>query len=109
MLVPGSSRVELAWPTASSTGSTRSRVTTANWSFAGEILSSIHINGVSKYYGSADCVIYGFKYTVPMQIDPGFDDMLFVVTPAVKKRAPSAALAEARTNYWSRLRANAAS
>lgn len=33
-----------------------------SFSYAGEILSSIHINGVSSFYGSADCAVFGFKY-----------------------------------------------
>lgn len=33
-----------------------------SFSYAGQILSSIHINGVSDYYGSADCAVFGFKY-----------------------------------------------
>lgn len=32
------------------------------WNFDSEILSSVHINGMSNYYGSADCVVYGFQY-----------------------------------------------
>ena len=33
-----------------------------SFSYAGEILSRIHINGISNYYGSADCAVFGFKY-----------------------------------------------
>ena len=33
-----------------------------SFSYTGEILSRIHINGVSNYYGSADCAVFGFKY-----------------------------------------------
>jgi hypothetical protein len=30
--------------------------------YAGEVLSSIHINGTSDSYGSADCAVFGFKF-----------------------------------------------
>jgi hypothetical protein len=33
-----------------------------SWSFEGHILSFIWIFGVSEYYKSADCVVYGFRY-----------------------------------------------
>jgi hypothetical protein len=36
--------------------------TSFSFSYQGEILSSIHINGVSTYYGSADCAVFGFKF-----------------------------------------------
>jgi len=36
-----------------------------SFSYTGHILSSIHINGVSDYYGSADCAVFGFKYAEP--------------------------------------------
>jgi hypothetical protein len=32
------------------------------WHYPGEILSSIKIMGVSRYYGSANAAVYGFKY-----------------------------------------------
>ena len=37
-----------------------------SFSFDGHILSIIHINGVSDYYGSADCAVFGFKYAEPV-------------------------------------------
>jgi hypothetical protein len=36
-----------------------------SFSYDGHILSSIHINGISNYYGSADCAVFGFKYAEP--------------------------------------------
>jgi hypothetical protein len=33
-----------------------------SWSFEGHILSFIWIFGVSEFYKSADCVVYGFRY-----------------------------------------------
>jgi hypothetical protein len=38
------------------------------FSYSGHQLSSIWINGVSDFYGCADCVVYGFKYTPPTTI-----------------------------------------
>lgn len=32
------------------------------WSFDGEILSRIYISGPSRFYGSAECVIFGFRF-----------------------------------------------
>lgn len=37
-----------------------------SFSYDNHILSSIHINGVSNYYGSADCAVFGFKYAEPV-------------------------------------------
>lgn len=34
-------------------------------SYAGHLLSSIWINGVSAAYGCADCIVFGFKYPKP--------------------------------------------
>lgn len=34
----------------------------SEWHFPGEILSSIKIMGKSRFYGSADAAVYGFKY-----------------------------------------------
>lgn len=33
-----------------------------SFSYPGEYMSRLHINGVSDYYGTADCVVFGFKY-----------------------------------------------
>lgn len=48
-----------------------------SWTFPGEILSSIHINGVSNYYGSADCVVFGFKYKQPQTLSEETQKLLF--------------------------------
>jgi hypothetical protein len=32
-----------------------------DWSFAGHILSSITVTGVSAFYGTAECVVFGFR------------------------------------------------
>ncbi|MFO7694060.1 MAG: insecticidal delta-endotoxin Cry8Ea1 family protein [Vicinamibacterales bacterium] len=36
--------------------------TAYTWSFQDQIVSKIQIMGVSQYYGSADCIVYGFRY-----------------------------------------------
>jgi hypothetical protein len=36
-----------------------------SFSYPGEILSSIHVNGVSWFYSSADSCVFGFRYRVP--------------------------------------------
>lgn len=36
-----------------------------SFSYDRHILSSIHINGVSDYYKSADCAVFGFRYQEP--------------------------------------------
>ena len=36
--------------------------TNYSWAFQDEIVSKIKIMGVSSYYGSADCIVYGFRY-----------------------------------------------
>jgi hypothetical protein len=33
-----------------------------NFAYPGETMSSLHINGISDFYGSADCAVFGFKY-----------------------------------------------
>lgn len=52
-----------------------------SFSYTGEILSSIHINGVSNSYKSADCAIFGFKY--PPNTPPSLDAIraLYVGSP----------------------------
>ena len=42
-----------------------------SFSYSGEILSSIHINGISDFYGSADCAVFGFKYRANPDGQPG--------------------------------------
>jgi len=37
-----------------------------SFSYDGHILSSIRFNGVSSYYKSADCAVFGFKYAEPV-------------------------------------------
>jgi hypothetical protein len=36
--------------------------TAYTWSFQDELVSKIQIMGKSQYYGSADCIVYGFRY-----------------------------------------------
>lgn len=53
-----------------------------SFGYAGEILSSIHINGVSEYYGSADCAVFGFKYEQSQQANPDALKLLYVTSPS---------------------------
>ncbi len=52
-----------------------------SFSYPGEVLSSIHINGISSYYGSADCAVFGFKYS--QAATPNLDGLrrLYVASP----------------------------
>jgi hypothetical protein len=80
--------------------------TPINWSFANEILSSIHINGISSSYGSADCVVFGFKYQQSQQVDDEVRKLVFVaspVVPAALAQSAPAAWQDARTAYWKTL------
>lgn len=36
--------------------------TAFSFSYPGQIMSSLHINGISDAYGTADCAVFGFKY-----------------------------------------------
>ena len=42
--------------------------TNFQFTYDNHILSSIHINGISDYYGSADCAVFGFKYQEPQGV-----------------------------------------
>lgn len=46
-----------------------------------EILSSIKIMGVSKYYRSADCVVYGFKFNPEATPDPAVLRTMYIASP----------------------------
>jgi hypothetical protein len=52
-----------------------------SFSFDSEILSSIHINGVSTYYGSADCAVFGFKYQQKQKINSDILRSLYITFP----------------------------
>ena len=80
-------------------------------SYFDQILSSIYINGISKLYGSADCVVFGFKYRNPMKVDLPSGEMMFIASP---KEPAFATLAIApvkwqqkRKAYWDRMKADA--
>ncbi|HEX8178197.1 MAG TPA: insecticidal delta-endotoxin Cry8Ea1 family protein [Pyrinomonadaceae bacterium] len=53
-----------------------------SFSYTGEILSSIHINGVSQYYGSADCAVFGFKYEQSQNANLDAMGLLYITSPA---------------------------
>lgn len=52
-----------------------------SYSYANELLSSIHINGVSNYYGSADCAVFGFKYDPAATININTLRTLYIASP----------------------------
>lgn len=53
-----------------------------SFSYPGEILSSIHINGVSTFYGSADCAVFGFKYEQAQTANVEALRLLYIAAPA---------------------------
>ncbi len=98
-----------------------------SYSYPGEILSRIHINGVSNFYGSADCAVFGFKYEQTQTPNADAVRLLYVTSPsrrplsdlaaqAVNAVAPDAFAAQAsaegwdsqRQEYWEYLRSLAA-
>lgn len=54
----------------------------ANVGFDGHILSSIHINGVSSFYGSADCLVLGFRYQQSASANMDALRLLYVGSPS---------------------------
>jgi hypothetical protein len=99
-----------------------------SFKYAGEILSSIHINGVSNYYGSADSAVFGFKYEQSETANLDALRLLYVASPTpvtvdalaaravTKPVAPDELSARAaaedwdteRQEYWGYLRSRAA-
>jgi hypothetical protein len=63
--------------------------------FDDHLLSSIHVNGVSKFYRCADCIVFGFEYDRNAPVSPEVLQILHVASP---KRLPIAALAEQTGN-----------
>lgn len=52
-----------------------------SFSYDGEILSSIHINGISNYYGSADCAVFGFKFPADQPVSLNAVRTLYITNP----------------------------
>lgn len=59
----------------------------SGWTFSGEILSSIHINGVSEYYGSADCIVLGFQYDQSQSTSLDAIKAIYIASPHEKSLA----------------------
>jgi hypothetical protein len=59
----------------------------STWNFTGEILSSIHINGVSDYYGSADCLVLGFQYDQSQSASLDAIKAIYIASPHEKSVA----------------------
>ncbi len=89
--------------------------TQTSWSFPTEQLSSLWINGVSNYYKSADCVVFGFKYSDAITFSPRAVEALYVTAPtdeAAKAVAGAHAVpadAEASRAAWQSARRAASS
>ncbi|WP_100406990.1 hypothetical protein [Bacillus solitudinis] len=53
-----------------------------HFSYPDEILSSIKIMGVSRFYGSADCAVFGFKFVAEKTLpDPAVLRSIYVASP----------------------------
>jgi hypothetical protein len=52
-----------------------------SFSYGSEILSSIHINGISKFYGSADSAVFGFKYQQGQTVSADTLQLLYIASP----------------------------
>jgi hypothetical protein len=55
--------------------------TATSYAYPNEILSSIWINGVSQFYQSADCVVFGFKYGASSNASPEALKALYIGSP----------------------------
>jgi delta endotoxin, N-terminal domain len=52
-----------------------------SFSYPGHILSSIHINGVSNFYNSADCAVFGFKLPGALGLSLSSIRTLYITNP----------------------------
>jgi len=52
------------------------------YSYPREVLSSIHINGVSTFYGTADCAVFGFKYEQSQKADLDALRHFYIASPS---------------------------
>jgi delta endotoxin, N-terminal domain len=81
------------------------------FAYDGEIVSSVLINGISNFYGSADCVVFGFQYANPMQVAQPHDALMLVTTPKLSNTQIAALTAPTkiqRENYWAQVASSAA-
>lgn len=94
----------------------------STFSYAAQILSSIRVMGVSRFYGSADCAVFGFKFderatksqdlyarlyrTSPRDITPEELIEQFNVEPehaqTIREAAEREQWGEQRARYWAR-------
>jgi hypothetical protein len=90
-----------------------------------ELLSSIHINGVSEYYGSADSAVFGFRFRPDFRLSLEVVESLYITDPKQSTLAdlhtefPFFSLSDAqtaatqddwdkaRTDYWGNLSGSA--
>jgi hypothetical protein len=96
-----------------------------SFSYTGEIVSSIHINGVSDFYGSADCAVFGFEYEQAQEVNADTMELLYVTSPSevtlddlakrfvtkqvrlneLRAKASAESWAARRREYWAYLKA----
>lgn len=54
----------------------------STFSYTDEILSSIKIMGISRFYGSADCAVFGFKYLRETKLpEPSLLRTIYIASP----------------------------
>lgn len=70
------------------------------YSFENEIVSSFFINGVSRYYGSADGIVCGFKYINPMPAVTPDSEAMYVIAPTVTREDAPAEWQQKRADVW---------
>lgn len=82
--------------------------TASSWSFPNEVLSSIYINGISNFYGSAECAVFGFQFSYTPSVSEAVRKVLYVSALAEPVSAAQATPAEwkaQRRAYWQGLQA----
>lgn len=70
------------------------------YSIGNEIVSSFFINGVSKYYGSADGIVCGFKYINPMPAMAPDSEAMYLIAPTVTREDAPAEWQKKRADVW---------
>ncbi|GAB4022196.1 insecticidal delta-endotoxin Cry8Ea1 family protein [Spirosoma koreense] len=90
--------------------------------YSDTFLSSVHINGVSSYYGSADLVVFGFQYWTTPNSQLNAIQTMYVTSPKERsvtdfaKEFPNLSITDnlitdtlkkERSDYWAKLKARA--
>jgi hypothetical protein len=77
-----------------------------SWSIANEVLSSIFIQGESRFYRSADCAVFGFQFRREQPVSAELQRLLYVTAPELPEGArlsAGPAAVAARDSYWNYL------